>query len=115
MIGVNVTFEYNVDFDRDRVINVADKARELPTFTVLAPASILWRSLRSSITRTCRAAFDPRTAQPSRGDLWRMVVTGIVRGPLQRSSGSSHTKMRCAIPRVTRASRAPRSLEAAVS
>ena len=29
MIGVNVTFEYNGDLDRDRVINVADKARAM--------------------------------------------------------------------------------------
>jgi hypothetical protein len=27
MIGVNVTFDYDGDFDRIRVINVADKAR----------------------------------------------------------------------------------------
>ena len=27
MIGVNVTFEYDGDLDRDRVINVAEKAR----------------------------------------------------------------------------------------
>lgn len=27
MIGVNVTFDYEGDFDRDRVINVAEKAR----------------------------------------------------------------------------------------
>ncbi|HXQ61733.1 MAG TPA: hypothetical protein VN796_05320 [Acidimicrobiales bacterium] len=27
MIGVNVTFEYDGDFDRDRVVNVAQKAR----------------------------------------------------------------------------------------
>ncbi len=29
MVGVNVTFEYDGDFDRDRVINVADKARAM--------------------------------------------------------------------------------------
>jgi len=29
MIGVNVTFEYNGDLDRDRVINVADHARAM--------------------------------------------------------------------------------------
>ncbi len=29
MIGVNVTFEYNGDLDRDRVVNVADKARAM--------------------------------------------------------------------------------------
>jgi heme-degrading monooxygenase HmoA len=29
VIGVNVTFEYNGDLDRDRVINVADKARAM--------------------------------------------------------------------------------------
>lgn len=29
MIGVNVTFQYDGDFDRDRVINVADKARAM--------------------------------------------------------------------------------------
>jgi len=29
MIGVNVTFEYEGDLDRDRVINVADKARAM--------------------------------------------------------------------------------------
>jgi hypothetical protein len=29
MIGVNVTFDYRGDFDRDRVINVADKARSM--------------------------------------------------------------------------------------
>jgi heme-degrading monooxygenase HmoA len=29
VIGVNVTFEYNGDFDRDRVINVADQARAM--------------------------------------------------------------------------------------
>ncbi len=27
MIGVNVTFDFDGDFDRDRVIDVADKAR----------------------------------------------------------------------------------------
>jgi hypothetical protein len=27
VIGVNVTFDYDGDFDRDRVINVAEKAR----------------------------------------------------------------------------------------
>jgi hypothetical protein len=29
MIGVNVTFDYDADFDRDRIINVADKARAM--------------------------------------------------------------------------------------
>ena len=29
MIGVYVTFQYSGDFDRDRVINVADKARSM--------------------------------------------------------------------------------------
>lgn len=29
MIGVNVTFDYDGDFDRDRVVNVADKARAI--------------------------------------------------------------------------------------
>jgi hypothetical protein len=29
MIGVSVTFQYNGDFDRERVINVADKARSM--------------------------------------------------------------------------------------
>lgn len=29
MIGVYVTFQYNGDFDRDRVMNVADKARSM--------------------------------------------------------------------------------------
>ncbi len=29
MIGVNVTFDYEGDFDRDRVINVAEKARAM--------------------------------------------------------------------------------------
>ena len=29
MIGVNVTFEYDGDFDRDPVMNVADKARAM--------------------------------------------------------------------------------------
>ena len=29
MIGVNVTFDYDGDFDRDRVLNVADKARAM--------------------------------------------------------------------------------------
>ncbi len=29
MIGVTVTFEYDGDFDRDRVLNVADKARAM--------------------------------------------------------------------------------------
>lgn len=29
MIGVYVTFQYGGDFDRDRVINVADKARSM--------------------------------------------------------------------------------------
>jgi hypothetical protein len=29
MIGVYVTFQYNGDFDRERVINVADKARSM--------------------------------------------------------------------------------------
>jgi hypothetical protein len=29
MIGVNVTFQYDGDLDRDRVVNVADKARAM--------------------------------------------------------------------------------------
>jgi hypothetical protein len=29
VIGVNVTFQYDGDFDRDRVLNVADKARAM--------------------------------------------------------------------------------------
>jgi len=29
MIGVNVTFEYDGDFDRDRVVGVAQKARSM--------------------------------------------------------------------------------------
>ena len=29
MIGVNVTFEYNGDFDRERVVGVADHARTM--------------------------------------------------------------------------------------
>ena len=29
MIGAYVTFQYNGDFDRERVINVADKARSM--------------------------------------------------------------------------------------
>lgn len=29
MIGVNVTFAYDGDLDRDRVVNVADKARTM--------------------------------------------------------------------------------------
>ena len=29
VIGVNVTFDYDGDFDRDRVLNVADKARAM--------------------------------------------------------------------------------------
>jgi hypothetical protein len=29
MIGVYITFQYNGDFDRQRVINVADKARSM--------------------------------------------------------------------------------------
>jgi hypothetical protein len=29
VIGVHVTFEYGGDFDRDRIINVADKARAM--------------------------------------------------------------------------------------
>jgi hypothetical protein len=29
MIGVYVTFQYNGDFDRERLINVADKARSM--------------------------------------------------------------------------------------
>jgi hypothetical protein len=29
VIGVNVTFQYDGDFDRGRVTNVADKAREM--------------------------------------------------------------------------------------
>jgi hypothetical protein len=27
MTGVYVTFQYNAEFDRDRIVNVADKAR----------------------------------------------------------------------------------------
>jgi hypothetical protein len=29
MIGVYVTFQYNGDFDRERIINVSDKARSM--------------------------------------------------------------------------------------
>ena len=111
MIGVNVTFQYSGDFDRNRIIKVADQARAMfmgmpdlrqeglhirrgtsarneflrlgvqrccrrillgstprassQNSTASDPRSILWRSLRSSITRTCLCRFCQRTVDCS--------------------------------------------------
>ena len=74
MIGVSVRFEYDGDFDRDRVVNVADKARAMfegmpglrfKFFTFDEKAAARDQLLRLGVQRCCRCVLLGRAARTS--------------------------------------------------